>query len=313
VWRVELAGGPAIVKQIVGGPDAEARFARETTALRLAAGAQPAVAPELIGIDPEARLMVLERLVRDPASEPWAVSYAKALARLHACLGEHVVGLPQWVGPTAADIRAFLRLADGLGISAAPTVTDEISGTLSRLAEFPYDALLHGDPCPDNEVRTGTGLRFVDFERAAIGPGMVELAYLRMAFPTCWCAASIPEPQLLVAEAAYRDTWAAAKGHEPAGSLADACVNWLIRGDSLVEMAHRDGTDHLGAAGRTDWEWGTATARQRFKHRLGVVADVTAGRAELSAVHDVAVALSAQVASRWPDLDLLPPLSTIPF
>lgn len=52
VWRVELAGTPAVVKQLVAGPGAEERYAREVAALRIASRAEPAVVPALLGTDP---------------------------------------------------------------------------------------------------------------------------------------------------------------------------------------------------------------------------------------------------------------------
>jgi Ser/Thr protein kinase RdoA (MazF antagonist) len=56
----------------------------------------------------------------------------------------------------------------------------ELAGVVSRLGQLPAQALLHGDPCPDNARHTPDGVRFVDFEHACLGPGVVELAYLRI-------------------------------------------------------------------------------------------------------------------------------------
>nr|WP_207634348.1 hypothetical protein [Candidatus Frankia alpina] len=61
VWLVELDGSPAVVKQVVGGLDAADRYAREVTALRLAARVRPPVVPTLIGADPHARAGVRAR------------------------------------------------------------------------------------------------------------------------------------------------------------------------------------------------------------------------------------------------------------
>ena len=85
-------------------------------------------------------------------------------------------------------------------------------------------ALLHGDPCPDNAVQGRDGIRFIDLEVADLGPGTAELAYLRIGWPTCWCATSVPEPVLSRAEAAYRSTWRSLTGTELHGNLADACA-----------------------------------------------------------------------------------------
>ena len=64
MWQAELPrlGGAAVVKQLVDGPEADQRFAREVTALRLAAAAEPPVAPRLLGFDPDQRVLVLEYL-----------------------------------------------------------------------------------------------------------------------------------------------------------------------------------------------------------------------------------------------------------
>ncbi|MDR3035626.1 MAG: aminoglycoside phosphotransferase family protein, partial [Kitasatospora sp.] len=65
VWRAELAGRPVVVKQLVDSPGAADRYAREAAALSLAARpGRPGrpVVPALLGTDPAARLLVLERL-----------------------------------------------------------------------------------------------------------------------------------------------------------------------------------------------------------------------------------------------------------
>ena len=114
VWRVELAGAPAVVKQIVDGPDADERYAREVAALRLAARAETPVVPALLATDPGERVLVLEHLDHRRPSGDWIVGYAAALARLHATARPEDVGiLPRWQGPDPADIDSFLGLADG--------------------------------------------------------------------------------------------------------------------------------------------------------------------------------------------------------
>ena len=62
VWLAEFDGSPAIIKRITGGADADARFAREVTALRLARRVRPFVVPGVLGTDPGGRVMVLEYL-----------------------------------------------------------------------------------------------------------------------------------------------------------------------------------------------------------------------------------------------------------
>ncbi|MFF3617078.1 aminoglycoside phosphotransferase family protein [Streptomyces sp. NPDC002580] len=307
VWRVELARGPAVVKQIVDGPDAEERYTREVAALRLAARADTPVVPALLGIDPDERVLVLERLDHQRPSSDWIVDYAAALARLHATAGPQDVGvLPRWLGPDRSDIESFLRLAETLEVPVAPGVPGELDDLVHRLDRAPGHALLHGDPCPGNDLHTTNGIRFIDFEQASLGSGLVELAYLRIGFPTCWCVTAAAAPLLDRAERAYRTAWHDATGGELHEDLADACAGWLLRGDALVERAHRGTTDHLARVPDRDWKWGTATARQRLVHRLGVVSRATADRADLSGFGRLSADMRQRMLARWPKLPPVP-------
>ncbi|MFE9469409.1 phosphotransferase [Streptomyces virginiae] len=307
VWRVELPDATAVVKQIVDGPDADERYAREVAALRLAARAETPVVPALLATDPGERVLVLEHLDhRRPASD-WIVDYAAALARLHATARPEDVGvLPRWQGPNQADIESFLRLARALEVPVAPGVSGELNDLVNRLDQASGHALLHGDPCPGNDLHTDTGIRFIDFEQVSLGSGLMELAYLRIGFPTCWCVTSASELLLERAENAYRKEWRTMTGSETEDGLADACAGWLLRGDALVERARRESADHLARIPHRDWTWGTATARQRLVHRLGVVGQMTADHTSLSGVSRLSTAMRQRMLARWPALQPVP-------
>ncbi|WP_405987503.1 phosphotransferase [Streptomyces sp. NBC_00872] len=359
VWRVELpGGGPAVVKQLLGGPEAAGRYAREVAALRLAGRAAHPVVPRLLGTDDDARLLVMELLEHRPPAEGWEVAYAEALARLHASAPatgpaneaasasdagsvdeaapasdagpvsdaapvDELAALPAWSGPGDADIDSFLTLAQVLGAAVPAGVRDELDGLVERLGRPPLrPALLHGDPCPGNDLHTPDGIRFVDFEQASLGSGLMELAYVRIGFPTCWCVTAAPAPLVSAAEAAYRSVWRDTTGTEPEGDLADACAGWLIRGDALVRRDHRGAVDHLARLPRRDWKWGTASARQRLLHRLDVVArstdesaatgtgtgtdSATDAGSELGALGRLATDMAARIRARWPRLGPVP-------
>ncbi|MFF1377467.1 phosphotransferase [Streptomyces sp. NPDC058308] len=307
VWRAELSGTPVVVKQLVEGPDAADRYAREVAALRLAAHVDPPVVPALLGTDPLDRVLVLEHLEEGPPRADWVIEYATALARLHAAADADTAStLPTWTAPDQADIDSFLRLARTLGAEVPPTVPATLADLVGRLARTPRRSLLHGDPCPGNDMHTRDGIRFIDFEQASLGDGLVELAYLRIGFPTCWCS-TIPAPPLLTAaEAAYRTAWREATGTDAQGDLTDACAGWVLRGDALVQRAHRGSVDHLAELPRRDWRWGTATARQRLAHRLGVVSRMTAESGELKDLGDLAASMRTGMLTRWPALSPLP-------
>lgn len=305
VWRADIAATPVVIKQIVGGADAAQRYAREVAALRLAGRAdhERPVAPRLLATDPDTATLVLERLAHERPAEGWQVDYAAALARVHA-LGRHAESsaLPAWSGPTGADVAAFVALAETLQIPVTSRVTCQLDELISRLTATTEGCLLHGDPCPDNALHTRDGVRFVDFEQAAIGDGLVELAYLRIGFPTCWCVTSTAEPLLLRAEQAYQAAWRTATGDELRTDLTDACIGWLLRGDALVERAERDTTDHFARMADTDWRWGTVTARERLVYRLGVVAGLTVSHPEYAEIGSLTAAMRTRVVERWPGL-----------
>ncbi|MFJ6759369.1 MULTISPECIES: aminoglycoside phosphotransferase family protein [unclassified Streptomyces] len=307
VWRVELPTSTAVVKQFVDEPDADERYAREVAALRLAARAGNPVVPALLATDPGERVLVLEHLEHQRPAGDWIVDYAAALARLHATASPDDVGvLPRWQGPDQADIDSFLRLAGALEVPVTSAVSGELDDLVARLDQAPGHALLHGDPCPGNDLHTAAGIRFIDFEQASLGSGLMELAYLRIGFPTCWCVTSASEPLLERAENAYREEWRTATGSEVRGGLADACAGWLIRGDALVQRAYREGTDHLARIPHQDWTWGTATARQRLVHRLGVVGRMTAGHTSLGGLSSLSTAMRRHMLARWPTLRPVP-------
>ncbi|MFF2777508.1 phosphotransferase family protein [Streptomyces sp. NPDC058052] len=307
VWRVRLADRRlVIVKQITdagdAGADASARFAREVTGLRLAGrAAGPAVAPAVLATDPSSRTMVLEHVDDLGRTDDWLPGYAESLARLHALTGPADAGaLPAWPGPTAGDAESFLALARALDVPVPPRVPHELAGLLERLDPTPHHALLHGDPCPGNDLRTAEGVRFVDFERASLGNGLVELAYLRIGFPTCWCALSVTGAPLTEVEDVYRTTWRGLTGKDVPGDLADACAGWLIQGDALVERAHRGTVDQLARVVTEDFTWGHASARERLVHRLNAVAGMTRGHDHLHALGRLCSALADRLLEQRP-------------
>jgi hypothetical protein len=259
VW----ADGDRIVKQVVG--DAAA-FTREITALRLAE--HTGVVPRVLDVDFDTRTVVLERLRSEPPREDWMIDYARGLAKLHSATGpEHAGALPRQEIP---DPAPFLRFARALDVEIGKAENELVFTDTGK-----FD-LLHGDPCPGNDLYSDRGARFVDLEGAALGDGLTELVYLRIGFPTCALVTETPEELRKAAEQAYFEE----RGRtEP---LEDACVRWLVRGDALVPRAERDGTDHLARAVNEDWTWVSTTARGRLMYRAQVVAQFTETHPEVS-------------------------------
>ncbi|MFI7325269.1 phosphotransferase [Streptomyces rubiginosohelvolus] len=216
-------------------------------------------------------------------------------------------------GDTGAEAESFLTLARAFDVPVPSVALDELTALLDRLDPAPHHGLLHGDPCPGNDLRTTDGVRYVDFERAALGNGLVELAYFRIGFPTCWCAMSVTGAPLAEVEAIYRTTWRGLTGHDVPGDLADACAGWLIQEDALVERAHRGTVDQFARVPTEDFAWGGISARERLVHRLGVVAGMTRGHDHLHAVGRLSSALAARLSAGRPALRPLPAHDTRPW
>ncbi|GAA3665612.1 hypothetical protein GCM10022267_59920 [Lentzea roselyniae] len=261
VW----ADGDRIVKQVIG--DAAA-FTREVTALRLAE--HTGMVPRVLDVDPDTRTVVMERLPSHPFDDDWVIDYARGLARLHQATGpEHAGALPRQEVP---DPEPFLRFVRALDVEIGDAETEL---TFTDTGKFD---LLHGDPCPGNDMYTESGARFVDLEGAMLGDGLTELVYLRMGFPTCATVSETPKELREAAEQAYFSERGRA---EP---LEDACVRWLVQGDALVQRAERDGTDHLARVVDEDWFWYSTTARGRLMFRARVVAGFTETHPAMSAL-----------------------------
>jgi Ser/Thr protein kinase RdoA (MazF antagonist) len=214
------------------------------------------------------------------------VATARALADIHG-VGMTATARPDKDSLVAATHRRATSATAGATILAQTTgVGDqwrsELDSVLARLGTSdPWTTWLHGDPCPGNVIIQGDRAVLVDLESSAPGNAMLEAAYLRMAFPTCWCVGGISERVLADAEAAYRERLSsscpvAADDEAWTTAMADACCYWALEGNALVQRAERGAADLIGRAIDKDWIWGTFTARKRLQLRLAEAARLAA-------------------------------------
>ncbi|MGH3859584.1 phosphotransferase family protein [Actinokineospora sp.] len=287
VWAVDLADRRVVVKQLLGA-DADTRFHRELVALRAAAAA--GLAPEVLDADASANVTVLE-YVESTGVFPDPVTYARTLARLHAVTPPP--SLPAADPPGEANLVAFLRLCAEVGVRPPASAEQALRSLLTRVATG-GPSLLHGDPCPGNLLVSPSGVRFIDFEQAGRGAGLAELAYLRMAFPTCGYSTVLVPEVIASAESAYFETWRELTGTDVPDSLPDHCVAWLLRGDALVQRIQRDVRDQFARVLVEDWSWGPMTARERLLHRLRLVVDL-----DVPDVNPLFAALANRLETHW--------------
>jgi hypothetical protein len=336
VARVRLAaGGTAIVKRRIGqGAERAAAFfddwAGPAFLSTLGADAEPAPsgpphAPRFLGGDAAAGVIVLEDVAHagtmvdaltgsDPAAaEAALLALAERLGRMHAdtaprlddyararaALDPGADGLG-WLGRYARGALLDDALAElaRIGLDAGSAVRDELGGLSSALAGAgPFRAYIHGDPCPDNVLRTEAGLRLIDFEGGGIGQALLDGVYAEMAFPSCWCASRVPDPLVQRMETTYRRELtrgcpAAADDRLFDAAYAAACAAWLL----VI----------LRVAGRPDERWGIAGVQQRLVHRAERVARVCTERRCLPALAGLAADVAAWVRGRLPELEPLP-------
>ncbi|GAA3235230.1 hypothetical protein GCM10017691_32450 [Pseudonocardia petroleophila] len=174
--------------------------------------------PVLIAHDPAARLLVLEDLGRsstladalfgpDPAAaQRCLLGWARGLGRMQAATAgrEHDFGaLLRRLGertsrdPVVDDARAALAgvaamLTDELGVTVPAAAHREAQDTARLLSGTRYRAFSPSDTCPDNNLVTSRGVRFVDFEGGCFRDVALDAAYFRVPFPGCEASFALP-------------------------------------------------------------------------------------------------------------------------
>ena len=229
VARARVARNPfslprtVVVKHYLGDPDPERSdpFHHEVASIQLftALPADERPAPELIAHDPQARLLVIEDLGRsstladklfgpDAASaQRCLLSWARALGRMQATTAgrEHDFGAllrrqgeRSWRDPVAEDAREALagvaELLDAeLGVTVTEQAAREAHDTARLLGGTRYRAFSPSDTCPDNNLVTSRGVRFVDFEMGCFRDIALDAAYFRVPFPGCETSFALPD------------------------------------------------------------------------------------------------------------------------
>ena len=221
VFRVADADGTTyVVKQYTSREGGT--YAREPAALEALAGT--GVGPRLLGSSHDPDLIVLSDLGthrtvadallgRDPDAARAAVDgWVDAIVALHLASDDAVLDgygrrlgnratdiethrIPHALSTTADDLR---RLGELVGVAPGRDVLDAMSGLADRLTPAP-PVLTPADACPDNNLLTPDGVVLLDYEFAEIRHRAWDVAYLRVPWPTCWCAWRLPDA---VAEAA---------------------------------------------------------------------------------------------------------------
>ena len=231
VLRVRVAETPfalprtMVLKRYLPTEDnPSASFVREAVSYQLftALAEDDRMCPELFAHDGELRLLVIEDLGRAPTlaeklrgadarvAERALLSWARSLGKLHAttagreadfdALGRRLTSIAQkdpLEDPLVDQGKHALEelptlLETKLGVSTTETVLERARQSTRMLAAPGHRAFSPSDSCPDNNLLTSRGVRFLDFEGGCIRSILVDAACLRVPFPTCWCANRLP-------------------------------------------------------------------------------------------------------------------------
>jgi hypothetical protein len=195
-------------------------FVREAVSYQLFTSlvAEDRVTPELFAHHGNQRLLVMEDLGRAPTladklmsddargAERALLSWAHSLGRLHATTAgrepdfdalQRRVGQPRSKDPLAADGPTALDelpdlLETELGVVTSTAARECAERTKSLLGAERHRAFSPSDSCPDNNLITSKGVRFLDLEGGCVRNIMFDAAFLRVPLPTCWCPFALP-------------------------------------------------------------------------------------------------------------------------
>jgi hypothetical protein len=214
--------------------------------------------PVLYAHDPPNRLLVLEDLGRsstladklfgsDPeAAERCLIAWARALGKVHAVTAGREndfgallrrLGVRAWRDPMADEARNALAVvpelvSGGLGVTVSEAAAAEARGAVRLLGGTRYRAFSPSDSCPDNNLMTSKGIRFVDFEWGCFRDVVLDAAYARVPFPACESSFALPAGMSEAMLAAWRPEVSAVWPDldDPArlaGRLCDAQLLWV--------------------------------------------------------------------------------------
>ena len=256
--------------------------------------------------------LVQPLLGSDPQdAENALVTLAQHLGQMHAATigrsGEFdsiLNELTDGPAPLRVDLGGFVRQAlgglrqtlDDVGVAPHRLFYDEIEEVIGAVVDpGPFYVFIHGDPCPDNFLRTQSGLWFTDFEMSAFRHALLDGVYGRMMFPGCWCASRIPEATVLRMESTYRAELArgcsAAKDDRLfQRGIVDACAFWVL--EALLR--------YLKRAISEDFDWGISSVRQRITARLRAFLDICEGHEHLQGVRHTFNLLHSRIETTWP-------------
>jgi hypothetical protein len=299
-------------------------FAQEAVSYQLFTALSPdeRMCPELLAHDGRQRVLVIEDLGRAPtlqdklsardsrAAERALLSWARSLGRLHASTASREADfnalLRRLGGPVRNEDNDLAETLDEvpplleelLGIVTPEPIRARVAESVALARSAAFRAFSPSELSPENNLVTGSGVRFLDFERGRVRTALVDAAYLRLPFASCDDALALPAGMSEAMIAAWRaevvGVWPSfADDEELAAQLtvSELLLVWLITSDMLPTLdLTRHATPVSREAALVTW-W-----RELAKH---------AGYARLPDIAEHATRVAAALGSRLgPHADL---------
>jgi hypothetical protein len=254
-------------------------------------------------------------------AEACLIAWATTLGRMHAAtIGKEAVfiRLRDGLTPRAAqeksrigdwptdELPKFRAACQAIGVELHPGFDAEVDTIADRIAEpGPFLAFTPGDSCPDNHRILADGVRLFDFEFCEYRHALIDLVYLRVPFPTCWCVNRLPADLPDRLEATYRTELVngAPEAADDAlfyKALVGMCGYWTTRtlGWSLQGALEKDET------------WGISSIRARTLLRLDTLIAAAEQFSQFSALAATASRLATKLRALWPpetEMPIYPP------
>ena len=324
--------GTVIVKAYPPGPDGEVSFAAEAAGLGLAG--DTGLAPELLAADRRSLTVVMSDLGRAPSladtllgtgqerAAQALLDWAEACGRLSVAVAGREPEFARLRRKYAAGSRMrapgsgleqrVLGVAERaalVGVTATEGLAAELAEVAAELARPACLVFSPGDICPDNNLLTPGGVRFIDFEASGYHAVFMDAAYLRMPFSTCWCVFRLPAELRDAAEARYRAQAVRIWPELADDGAWDRGVRRAVVAWSLGSMWWLLGRALTGDASLEPDAVAAPRNRQLMRYRWQVLAGELEAAGEFPAISAMARALLAATAGWYADeLPLYPAL-----
>lgn len=330
-----------VVKQYLGSTEPFDPFRYEVASCQLftALPADVRPSPMIIAYDPGQRLLVLEDLGRSSTladklfgpdratAQRGLLSWARALGRMQASTAgreDDFEALLRRLGeevrrdPIADEARAALAglpamLHGALGVELPPSAGAEAGAAERLLGGTRFRAFSPADTCPDNNLVTSLGVRFVDFEWGCFRDVVLDAAYFRVPFPGCATSFALPAGMAVEMQAAWRvevtPVWPELEDRELLESrLTDAHVLWVwwCTFRLLPRLLERDGP----IGGDTGRSPRISSALRHYWRGMAAAAAGTGRPATAELAGRVAAALDRCYPDAVPDLPVFPAFRT---